>query len=515
MQIITFIRRSEYHDSVALMLAAAELSAIPGVADAAVLMGTESNKSFLKQSGMLTDEAKSASPDDLIIAIKAEELPADIAAAIERALSRKPETAREGEYAPKTLRAALGADPGINFAVISVSGRYAAREAWLALRHGLHVLLFSDNVAVEDERALKQYAVEHGVLLMGAGAGTAIINGTGLGFANAVPRGTVGIVSAAGTGLQEVSCLLARQGVGVSQAIGTGGRDLSREVGGIMFLAGIRALQEDPGTEAIVLVSKPPHPEVAQKVLEAVRQVTKPCVVCLLGMAQYGADTPEVQFTRTLEETAYKAAQLKKPQLPAYAKFKEERSRELRGKAEEIKIKLKAGQKYLRGLYSGGTLCYETQIILNEILGKPVFSNAPVDKKNLMANSLQSEQNVAIDLGEEEFTVGRPHPMIDNTLRLRRLRQEARDEQVAVILLDMVLGYGAHPNPAAEFAPEIKRSIASAKEEDRGLNVILAVTGTEQDPQCLSRTEKMLREAGALVCTGNAEAATLAGYTVA
>lgn len=514
MQIKTFIRRSEYHDSVALMLAAAQLSAVPGVADAAVLMGTESNKSFLQQNGMLTAEAKDASANDLIIAIKADVLPADVATAIESALSRKPVTEAEGERKPRTLRAALGADPGINFAVISVSGRYAAREAWLALRHGLHVLLFSDNVAIEDERALKQYAVEHGLLLMGAGAGTAILNGVGLGFANAVPRGPVGIVSAAGTGLQEVSCLLARQGVGVSQAIGTGGRDLSREVGGIMFLAAIKALQEDPATEVIVLVSKPPHPGVVQKVLRAVEQITKPCVTCLLGSADRDSGIPGVQFTRTLEETAYRAAQLIKADLPDYEKYKEARNQKLRKKAEEIRSGLKPEQKYLRGLYSGGTLCFETQIILNEMLGKPVLSNAPIDQRNLMPDSMLSGQNAVIDLGEEEFTMGRPHPMIDNTLRLRRLRQEARDPQVAVILLDMVIGYGAHPHPAAEFAPEIKRVIADAKEEGRRLNIVLAVTGTEQDPQGLSQTESALQEAGALVCTSNAEAATLAGYTV-
>jgi succinyl-CoA synthetase alpha subunit len=515
LQIKTFVRHSEYHDSVSLMLAATELSALPGVVDAAVLMGTESNKSFLKQNGMLTDEAKNATPNDLVIAIKAEVLPVDIAKMIENVLTRKTKTVQEGEFQPKTLRAALGSDPNINFAVISVAGRYAAREAWQALRRGLHVLLFSDNVSIEDERALKEYAVDHGLLLMGAGAGTAIINGVGLGFANAVQRGPVGIVSAAGTGLQEVSCLLAKQGVGISQAIGTGGRDLSREVGGIMFLAGIKALQKDPETQYIILVSKPPHPEVAQKVLQEIKKVTKPCVVCLLGSKQTDLIFPGVQFTRTLEETAYQAAWLTKPKLPSYEKFTEKRNQEIRKTAEEIKAGLKPDQRYLRGLYSGGTLCYETQIILNEMLGKPVISNAPIDKKYRLVNSMQSEQNTVIDLGEEEFTVGRPHPMIDNDLRIRRLRQEARDPQVAVILLDMVIGYGAHPDPAAEFAAEIRKVIASAKEDGRRLNIILSVTGTEKDPQCLSKTESTLRDAGVLICASNAEAAILAGWIVA
>lgn len=515
MQIKTLIRRSEYHDSVSLMLAASELTGLPGVEDAAVLMGTEPNKAFLKQNGMLTEEAMTATPDDLMIAIKAEEMPEDLAGMIEQALARKAKTEEQESSQPKTIKAAVGEDGKINLAIISVSGRFAAREAWLALRQRLHVLLFSDNVIIEDERALKDYAVRHGLLLMGPGAGTAIINGVGLGFANAVQRGPVGIVSAAGTGLQEVSCLLGREGVGISQAIGTGGRDLKQEIGGLMFLAGIHALQEDQATKFIVLVSKPPYPEIAEKVMLEIGRSNKPCVVCLLGSAQNESKRPGVVITHTLEETAYQAARLVKPDLQSYADFVNGRNKTLKDWGEAIRAGLNTEQKYLRGLYSGGTLCFETQIILNEMYKSPVLSNAPVDKKNLLHNPMQSQQNTVIDLGEEEFTVGRPHPMIDNTLRIRRLRQEAHDPETAVILLDMVIGYGAHSDPASEFAPEIQNLIAEAKGDGRQLNVILSVTGTVQDPQGLSKTEAKLRKAGAIVCRSNAEAARLAGWITA
>jgi succinyl-CoA synthetase alpha subunit len=265
----TLIKVSEYHDSVSLMLTARELAKLPGVADAAVLMATEANKGILKEAEMLTAEAQAASPNDLVIAVSGEAGLLDTALQEAEKLLQKKDAAETGagDYRPKTLRAAVKAHPEANVAVISVAGRYAADEAWSALRNGLHVLLFSDNVSLEDEIALKHYAAEHGLLLMGPGAGTAILNGVALGFANVIPPGPVGIVSAAGTGLQEVSTLLAKAGVGVTQGIGVGGRDLKEAVGGIMMRAGLQALQADPATQVITLISKPPAAAVAQRVL--------------------------------------------------------------------------------------------------------------------------------------------------------------------------------------------------------------------------------------------------------
>ncbi|NTV35742.1 MAG: FdrA family protein, partial [Anaerolineaceae bacterium] len=261
MTVKTLIKASEYHDSVTLMLVARDLLGLPGVKDAAVVMGTDSNKAILEQSGLLTADAKKASPNDLVIAVSTE---GDVDAALaeaEKFLNKKQASSEGAEFRPKTVRSAVKDHPESNVAIISIAGRYAADEAWECLRRGLHVLLFSDNVSIEDEVALKKYASDHGLLLMGPGAGTAILNGVALAFANVIPAGPVGIVSAAGTGLQETSTLLGKNGVGITQGIGTGGRDLKKEIGGIMFLDGLKALQEDPDTKVILLVSKPPAPE--------------------------------------------------------------------------------------------------------------------------------------------------------------------------------------------------------------------------------------------------------------
>ncbi|RPI22633.1 MAG: acyl-CoA synthetase FdrA [Chloroflexota bacterium] len=511
------IKKSEYHDSVTLMLVARELSNFSGVSDTAVVMGTEANKGLLRNANLLTPEAEAASPNDLVIAVNGN--PEALAAALDEAeklLKKKQADSSSPEFHPKTLRGALRSNPGANVAVISVAGRYAAGEAWEALRSGLHVLLFSDNVSLEDEIALKQFAASQGLLLMGPGAGTAILNGVALGFANAVPAGPVGIVSAAGTGLQEVSTLLARYGVGISQGIGTGGRDLHYEVGGIMMLAGMQALQADPATQVIVLVSKPPAEIVAHKVLAQAAAGSKPVVVCFLGAGKGGqqavkgtGQTP-VYLARTLEEAAIlgaKAAQPAGSPQPAALKGAQ--------LPDALRTSFSASQRYLRGLFSGGTLCYEAQVIWRDLLPGPVWSNAPLDPDNCLPDSNQSLGNTAVDLGEEEFTVGRPHPMIDNDLRIRRLHQEGRDPEVAVIMFDVVLGYGAHPDPAAELGPAVREVCQHARENGRDLIMIASITGTSGDPQNLARQVQELEAAGVVVCPSNAAAARLAAQTIA
>lgn len=285
MTVKTLIKHSEYHDSVSLMLTARDLSKLEGIRDAAVVMATEANKSILADAGLLTDEVKSATPNDLVIAVSAEsDSLADAALQkVDSLLKKKTTSSDAGVFKSKTIRGALASHPSANVAVISVAGRYATDEAWDALLHGLHVLLFSDNVSLEDEIALKTYAREHSLLLMGPGAGTTILNNVALGFANVLPAGPVGIVSAAGTGLQEVSTLLARRDVGISQGIGTGGRDLKKEVGGIMMLEAIKALQHNSGTAVLTLISKPPADEVVQLILDQVSASSKPTVICFLG----------------------------------------------------------------------------------------------------------------------------------------------------------------------------------------------------------------------------------------
>src|SRR5690606_14776291 len=124
-------------------------------------------------------------------------------------------------------------------------GVYAAFEAFRALENNLNVMMFSDNVTVEDEIKLKDLAVKKDLLMMGPDCGTAIINGVGLCFANKIKRGPIGLVAASGTGLQEVTVLIDQFGGGISQAIGVGGRDLSKDVMGRMTLHAINALNAD------------------------------------------------------------------------------------------------------------------------------------------------------------------------------------------------------------------------------------------------------------------------------
>lgn len=517
MPVKQLIKSSQYYDSVSLMLVARELSGLEGVQDAAVVMATEANKSILEGAGLLTDEAKAATPNDLVIAVSTQ-TEAEADSALQKAeimLKKKAAASEGGEFKPKTIRGALSMHPAANMAVISVAGRYAADEAWEALLRGLHVLLFSDNVSLEDEIALKEYARDHGLLLMGPGAGTSIINNVALGFANVIPAGPVGIVSAAGTGLQEVSTLLARQGVGITQGLGTGGRDLKKEVGGIMMLDALKALQDDPDTKVLILVSKPPAEAVVQKILKQVAASNKPTVICFLGgNVDSLKNIPNVIPARTLQECAFLAARAVKPELGTMQASLEAEKARFTGLASELRQKLNSNQSYLRGLFSGGTLCYEAQVIWKEALDIPVYSNAPLPGEAALSDSTKSQRHSAVDLGEEEFTVGRPHPMIDNDLRIRRLLQEARDPQVAVIMLDVVIGYGAHPDPASELGKAVEDARALAHREGRELLVVASVTGTEGDPQGLSRTISTLTQKGVIVCDSNAAAARLTSMLV-
>ncbi len=400
-----------------------------------------------------------------------------------------------------SLDGALKVLPGANLALISVAGRYAGELARHALESGLHVMLFSDNVPLEQEIELKQFARKRGLLVMGPDCGTAIINGVPLAFANAVNRGSIGIVAAAGTGLQEVSCIISNEGAGISQAIGTGGRDVKQEVGGIMFIEGLKALAQDEQTRVILLVSKPPHPQVLKRIEKVIQTIRKPVVTLFIGAA---ADR---RGPATLEEAALQAVALAQGQKPdAAARRLAARDETLARMATREAARRKRGQKYVRGLFSGGTFCAEAQIIFKDLLAD-VYSNVPVRGVKQLRDSLVSQKNTVIDLGEDEFTVGRPHPMIDYSLRNRRILEEAADSGTAVILLDVVLGYGANPDPAAELAPVLRQAA-------RKVAVVCSITGTDQDPQNRSRVEKALRKAGAIVMPSNAAACKLAGRII-
>ena len=546
----TLIRSGEYRDSVALMLLARELGSLPNVAEVSVVMGTPANKTVLQQAGLLPDDARAATPNDLLIAVKAKD-EATARAAIDKAqalLAQKSATTQtSGATEPRTIRSAIRTNPDAKIAVVSVPGQYATAQASDALRAGLDVLLFSDHVKVEDEIALKTYARDHGLLLMGPGAGTAIIDGLGLGFANAVPRGNIGIVAAAGTGLQEVSTLIAKAGAGITQAIGVGGRDVSEAVGGIMMLEGLKRLQVDSETHVIVVVSKMPARSVTEKILTQVALSEKLTVLALMANMSLRGARPKRSGAQ-LKNRATKqspsryseiasspiasrllamavATDLREASALAVALSHGENvdvvrkkliaeDKAIETKARLLRRKLNARQRYLRGLYSGGTLCEETMRIWQASLGG-IWSNAPLDEKFKLPDSNKSQRHTIIDLGEEEFTIGRPHPMIDNTLRVQRILQEARDPSVAAIVLDVVIGYGAHPNPASELVPAIAQAKQIAANKNRKLLFIVSVTGTENDPQSLSRQTSTLKKAGAIVMDSNASAAKLASALVA
>src|SRR5574340_843669 len=415
MAVKALIKPGEYHDSISLMLVARSLTASANVQDAAVVMATEANKAILAGAGMLTDEVRRAGSNDLVIVVKAEAETLAEASLQEAEGLLKPKSIRgeTGETRPRSIRGALSLQPDANVAGISVAGRYAANEAWQAMERGPHVFLFSDHVTIEDEIALKQYGRDHGLLLMGPGAGTAIINHVALGFANAVPAGPIGIVSAAGTGLQEVSSLIARGGGGISQAIGVGGRDLSAEVGGIMMLEGLKALQADAATEVIVLISKPPAEAVARSILEQASMADKPTVICFLGGDKRLKRRSHAVAASTLRKAALlglRETRINVDDLDAVLRAEEVQIAE---QARTLRSESGRRQRYIRGLFSGGTLCYEAQVIWRDALDLAVHSNAPLPGGHTLKDSMQSEGHTAIDMGEEEFTLGRLHPMID------------------------------------------------------------------------------------------------------
>jgi FdrA protein len=349
---------------------------------------------------------------------------------------------------------------------------------------------------------------------MGPDCGTAIINGVPLGFANAVRRGNVGIVAAAGTGLQEVSTILSNQGGGISQAIGTGGRDVKKEVGGITFLRGIEALGEDTETRVIVLVSKPPHPEVLARIQGAACRIAKPIVSVFLGSDEASLKKCGLHSCSTLEEAAFTALALSRGEEPeaALAALKMRDGRLAQIASDEVRERRK-GRHYLRGLFCGGTLAAEAQVILRPVIGD-IHSNVPLLSGFKLSHSLESVENTVIDFGEDEFTVGRPHPMIDYSLRNRRIVEEAKDPETSVILLDVVIGYGSNPRPAEDLAPALTMARAIALSANRHLAIVCSVTGTDQDPQCRAEVVRALEESGVVVVESNAAACRLAGLLI-
>jgi len=484
MKVKANILKGKYLDSVKLMLISKELRSLDGVQDAVVIMATRENREILQSTGMLVPEIMAAAETDIVAVVKAdnEAIAEEAMAKAESLITSPPGQQGQKISSRKALtieKANLKLDDA-DLCLISVAGKYAAVEANKALDLGLHVMLFSDNVSLEDEKALKIKAVQKGLLMMGPDCGTAIINGIPLAFANRVPRGKIGIVSASGTGLQEISSTIANLGGGVSQALGTGGRDGKSAIGGMMLDCCLDFLINDPETEVIVLMGKTPDRDVLDKLMVQINKSSKPVIVNFLKPMKLHASS-NVAYVRSLSEAAFEACRIAGYHMhhteiePAYP---------IRFPGQ--------GRKYIRGLYSGGTLCQEGIQVYKEMFGKEPFSNVGSEPQYKLEDGWKTCQDSLIDLGADEFTVGRPHPMIDYSLRMQKLQQEAADPEVGIIMLDVVLGFGAHPDPAQELVPMLEKL-------DKGIVVVCHVLGTMGDPQDREKQIKNLQDTGAVV----------------
>ncbi len=490
-----------YRDSLLLLSATRVMADGDGVDWASAAMATPVTVEDLASRGFPPGDLAGADANALVLAVRAADQRAADEALERGRASLFAEADRPGEEPgrpqPRTVGEAVAQLPQANVAVVSVPGPYAAIAAHSALTAGLHVLLFSDNVPLAEEVALKERASRAGRLVMGPGAGTAVLGGVGLGFANAVRAGPVGIVAAAGTGAQEVMTLLDRWGIGVSQVIGVGGRDLSAGVGGLMARDAIRALDADPGTEVILLVSKPPDADVATAVISA--SEATPVVAACLGMSARRGLLAGAPLATTLEQGALRVAGILGMPEPDLAAG-------LDGVTERMAVRIGATRTAVRGFFTGGTLCYEAQVVLGASLG-PVYSNIPLRPE--LGLPAPAGAHICLDLGEEEYTKGRPHPMIDPAARKEIMRADAFGDDIAVVLLDIVIGYGSHPDPAGEIAATCADIVAS------GAAVVGYVLGARADLQGLDRQRRTLREAGAIVTASAAQAARVAAAIAA
>ena len=465
------LRRGVFHDSVSLMLATRDALSQPGVLAGAVLAATPLNLELLAAQGFDLALADGARPDDLIVAIRAERPDAVGAAlaAIERRLASATPSEPAGVRRPaRSFRGAARRTPGLNVALVSVPGPHAAGECAAALEAGLHVFCFSDGVSLEHEIELKRMAAERGLLLMGPECGTAILDGAGLGFANVVERGPVGIVGASGTGIQALCCLLDAAGVGISQAIGVGGRDLLPEVGGAMARRAIELLARDPGTSAIAVVGK----GAASGAFAEEAAGGKPLVAAM--PAGDGG---------SIEQAAATLCGLVGAAAPSFD--------------ERLRTEPRAG--LILGLYSGGTLCDEAAAI--------VAARAGAVTRAAGRLASPAGAHLFVDFGAPPLTSGRPHPMIDPSLRAEHIEREAASDDVAVLMIDVVLGRGAHPDPAVPLAAAIESAAARRRSP---FAVIATLCGTERDPQGFARQAARLEAAGAVVTRSGAHAARLA-----
>ena len=507
------VRRNFYRDSVQLLHITEKVKEVEGVLNAAVLMGTDLNKEILEKEGLLTEEGRKASDNDMIIAVAARDEKA-LEEAISKAESLLAGGPEEVEY--YSVDSAIEALGGADLAVISVPGQYVRELALNLLNKGVNLFIFSDHVPLAHEAEIKSKALEKGLLVMGPAAGTSIINGVAIGFANKVEPGPIGLVAAAGTGLQEVSSLLSNAGAGITHGIGVGGGDVKKEVGGAMMLYSLELLKQDERTEIIGIISKPPDPEVESRVVSASEKLGKPVVACFIGGSRTQALSPgkgRVYFAKTLHSATLKLLEIYEEM--GFGKA----SKPLIGFSGLSKLadkeisRLERGQSRIRGLFTGGTLTYESLVMLEGKMSE-LYSNTPIGSVRQLDDPFKSKGNSIVDMGEEEFTKGRPHPIIDPTLRNKRIVEEARDPTVAVIMLDFVLGYGAHPDPVGSHIGAIREARRVAEEDGRHISFLAHIIGTPKDPQSLESQREKLSNEGVILLPTNA-LMTLLSYMIA
>lgn len=504
----SLIRENAYFDSVTLMLVSRELKKHNGVEEIIVGMGTALNLSLVKNLGLMSAALVALTPGDFFLAVKFDDAITNmqqIENAFNEQINQK-KSVSDGIYQPPSLKSAIEHLPDANLVQISVPGQYAAAEVEQALDAGLHVMLFSDNVSLEDELRLKTIAVEKGLLLMGPDCGTAIINGIPLCFANAVRRGSIGVVGASGTGTQEVTTQIHKLGEGLSQVIGTGGRDLKEEVGGLMMMQAFKALMDDPATAVIVLISKPPAASVAAKIYHLARQCKKPVIIDFIGgdatAIRAAGAIPCISF----EDAAHKAvAALRNQAITDFTGFSKTPA-EIDALIAGALSHLNPDQTDLRALYTGGTLADEAMKHLGEFM--PIYSNIPLTPAMSVDNLASIQGNICLDLGEDQFTRGRPHPMIDPATRDDFFASHV-DVKTAVVLLDVVLGFGSHINPAGAVVDSVSKVRAKLAKAGRDVVVVASVTGTDQDVQDLHQSTTALEGAGVIVMPSNAQAVRL------
>lgn len=509
MESIIKVYPNRYYDSVQLMYITSAIKKKPDVDTAFVAMGTPANKGIFSDLGMSSGEIMNAGPNDMILGVRAADVKSCEQAIheIQDFLEGNGSAVEEQAVSFSTLEAAVKENSKANLCIISVPGEYAKAEAVKALNAGLHALIFSDNVPLEDEREIKLLAAEKGLFCMGPDCGVANINGVSFLVGSIVRKGPIGICAASGVGLQEVAVLIHEAGSGISQGIGTGGKDLKDKVGGLTMLSGIDALERDEETRIIVLISRKPESNTLETVLNRVSQCVKPVIVCFMGCGQEEIVKSGAVYAHNLEAAAREALGL------AGIDLKQADMKQIKVLADRHAAAMSKEQKYIRGLFCGGTFVEEAMVAMQGDVGD-IYSNAPLREDLRLARSTVSYQHSVVDYGEEEFTKNRPHPVIDMEPRASGIMREAKDPETAVMLLDFVLGPAVNQDPAGSVIDDIKAAMKMVSDRGGTLAVVASVCGTEADPQKRSVQEQVLRDAGVIVCPDNYQAALLAGKII-